>query len=209
MKDSLGKWGGELSVQFNLGCVKFQVSLSQQGEGTYWGIWHMYGVQLRGKLWPGSVNHQCTGDCWNQRASEVIYEKNKEWEESLHEYLVLGTETLKSQIKKGISITFKNEGREEQQGTDETTLWCCLKRVQSKVNQLQQALEKLLVWWCLTTLRNIRSMAFWTLLLIGVLGLLCRWWWVFSKWKTDWIGMAEVHMLWFILLRNSAHGEMT
>lgn len=34
-RDSLGKWGGKLSVEFNLGCVKFQVSLSQQGEGTY------------------------------------------------------------------------------------------------------------------------------------------------------------------------------
>jgi hypothetical protein len=35
MQDSLGKWGGALNDEFCLGCVKFQVSLSQQ-EGTYW-----------------------------------------------------------------------------------------------------------------------------------------------------------------------------
>lgn len=58
-KDSLGKWGGEQSIEFNWGCVTFQVSLSQYREGLYWGD----DTSIGGKAWTGSVSHQYIDDC--------------------------------------------------------------------------------------------------------------------------------------------------
>lgn len=57
-KDSLGKWGGERSIEFNLGCVTFQVSLSQYREGLYWGD----DTSIGEKAWTGPVSHQYIDD---------------------------------------------------------------------------------------------------------------------------------------------------
>lgn len=88
-KDSFAKWGGGLNIEYNLECVTFQVSESIQRKSLLGEMMQVWCV-AQGKVWAGFVSHQYI-DNWNQRIKEVIYEKNKKWEDRLHEYLTQAT----------------------------------------------------------------------------------------------------------------------